>query len=67
VIDQADEDVAAEVEAAGVNCVVAPTVMRTHEIAADLARTVLAACGTVTGPPALHRARPVPSVYRVRW
>jgi len=51
VIDQADEDVAAEVEAAGVNCVVAPTVMRTHEIAADLARTVLAACGTVTGPP----------------
>jgi len=51
VIDQADEYVAAEVEAAGVNCVVAPTVMRTHEIAADLARTVLAACGTVTGPP----------------
>jgi hypothetical protein len=51
VIDQADEDVAAEVEAAGVNCVVAPTVMRTHEIAADLARTVLAACGTVTEPP----------------
>ena len=45
VIDQADAEVAGEVEAAGVNCIVAPTVMRTPEMAADLARTVLGTTG----------------------
>ena len=41
VIDSADEEMAGEVRAGGVRCVVAPTVMATPEIAADLARTVL--------------------------
>ncbi len=45
VVDQADHGAADEVEALGVRCVVAPTVMATPEIAADLARTVLAAAG----------------------
>ncbi len=50
VIDQADEQVAGEVEASGVRCVVAPTVMTTPEIAAGLARVVLAAAGMVVAP-----------------
>ncbi len=45
VIDEADADRADEVEAEGVRCVVAPTVMRTPEAAATLARTTLAAVG----------------------
>jgi len=45
VVDQADHAAAAEVETVGVRCVVAPTVMATPEIAADLARTVLTAAG----------------------
>jgi LPPG:FO 2-phospho-L-lactate transferase len=45
VIDEADEDAAGEVEAAGVRCVVAPTVMASPRIAADLARSVLASAG----------------------
>ena len=52
VIDQADADPRGEVEAAGVNCIVAPTVMRTPEMAAGLARIVLGATGKVVGPPA---------------
>jgi LPPG:FO 2-phospho-L-lactate transferase len=51
VIDRADQDVAAEVEAAGVRCIVAETVMRTAELAAGLARVVLGATGMVVGPP----------------
>jgi LPPG:FO 2-phospho-L-lactate transferase len=51
VIDKADQDVAAEVEAAGVRCIVAETVMRTAELAAGLARVVLGATGMVVGPP----------------
>ena len=43
VIDTADADRVAEVEAEGMRCVVTPTVMRTPELAAALARTVLAA------------------------
>jgi LPPG:FO 2-phospho-L-lactate transferase len=41
VVDTADAARAEEVEAAGMRCVVAPTVMRTAEDAAALARTVL--------------------------
>jgi len=41
VIDEADAAHAAAVEAAGVRCVVAPTVMSTPERAADLAKVVL--------------------------
>ncbi|MGK2949662.1 MAG: 2-phospho-L-lactate transferase [Acidimicrobiales bacterium] len=43
VIDEADADRAAEVEAAGLRCVVAPTIMRGAPEAAALAATVLAA------------------------
>ena len=43
VIDPADADRAAEVEAAGVHCVVTPSVMSTPEIAGRLARATLAA------------------------
>jgi LPPG:FO 2-phospho-L-lactate transferase len=45
VIDEADTDLAAAVEAEGVRCVVAPTVMSTPEVAAALCRTVLDATG----------------------
>ncbi|MDQ3758016.1 MAG: 2-phospho-L-lactate transferase [Actinomycetota bacterium] len=41
VVDEADAALAGEVEAAGMRCVVAPTVMRTAADAAALARTVL--------------------------
>ena len=41
VIDEADAALASAVEAEGVNCVVAPTVMSSPERAADLARVVL--------------------------
>jgi LPPG:FO 2-phospho-L-lactate transferase len=58
VIDQADADVAGEVEAAGVKCVVAPTVMRTPEMAAGLARVVLGAAGMVVEPPGGPRVAP---------
>jgi LPPG:FO 2-phospho-L-lactate transferase len=43
VIDEADRDLAGAVEAEGVRCVVTDTIMRTPEISAALARTVLAA------------------------
>ena len=43
VVDGADAALAPAVEAAGMRCVVADTVMRTPEIAAELARAVLAA------------------------
>jgi LPPG:FO 2-phospho-L-lactate transferase len=42
VIDQADEALVSAVEAEGVRCVVAPTIMSTVEAAAALARLVLA-------------------------
>jgi LPPG:FO 2-phospho-L-lactate transferase len=45
VIDEADRAVAAEVEAEGVRCVVAPTIMTDADAAAGLARTVLGAAG----------------------
>jgi LPPG:FO 2-phospho-L-lactate transferase len=45
VVDEQDAAFASEVEAAGVRCVVADTVMRTPEVSADLARAVLAAGG----------------------
>jgi LPPG:FO 2-phospho-L-lactate transferase len=41
VVDEADAALARDVEAAGMRCVVAPTVMRTADDAAALARTVL--------------------------
>ncbi len=41
VVDDADADLAGAVEAEGMTCVVAPTVMRTPALAAALARTVL--------------------------
>jgi LPPG:FO 2-phospho-L-lactate transferase len=41
VIDQADAALASAVESSGLRCVVAPTVMSTPEIAAELADTVL--------------------------
>ncbi len=58
VIDQADGDLAGEVEAAGVRCVVTATVMRTPEAAAGLARTVLETMGTAAGRPAPLRDAP---------
>ena len=42
VIDEADADLVAAVEAEGMRCVVAPTIMRGPDEAAALARTVLA-------------------------
>jgi LPPG:FO 2-phospho-L-lactate transferase len=45
VIDEADGDRAAEVEAEGLRCVVTPTVMRTPATAAALASATLAAVG----------------------
>ena len=41
VIDEADAEQAEAVEAEGVRCVVAPTVMSSPDRAADLARVVL--------------------------
>ena len=41
VIDEADADLATAVEAEGVRCVVAPTLMTSKEASAQLARTVL--------------------------
>jgi LPPG:FO 2-phospho-L-lactate transferase len=43
VIDEADRDLAGAVEHAGMRCVVAPTVMRTPEDAAALARVAFTA------------------------
>jgi LPPG:FO 2-phospho-L-lactate transferase len=58
VIDEADGSLAGEVRAAGVDCRVAPTVMKTPEIAAALARVVLGtagrAAGTSGGAPAVR-------------
>jgi LPPG:FO 2-phospho-L-lactate transferase len=48
VIDEADADLAAAVEAEGVHCVVAPTIMRDADAAAALGRVVLGAVGTPT-------------------
>jgi LPPG:FO 2-phospho-L-lactate transferase len=45
VIDEVDRVLAPAVESAGVRCVITDTVMRTPEVAAALARTVLAAPG----------------------
>jgi LPPG:FO 2-phospho-L-lactate transferase len=45
VIDTADAALAAQVEAAGMRCVVADTIMKTPEVAASLTRTCLAAVG----------------------
>ena len=49
VIDEADAHLAPEVEATGVSCIVAPTVMDGVESAAELARTVLN-CTGIKGP-----------------
>jgi LPPG:FO 2-phospho-L-lactate transferase len=49
VIDEADGNLAGEVRAAGVDCRVAPTVMKTPEIAAALARVVLGTAGRAAG------------------
>ncbi len=46
VVDDADRDLAAAVEDAGMRCVVAPTVMRSADDAAALARVALAAAGS---------------------
>lgn len=43
VVDHADAHLAAGIEAAGVRCVVTDTVMTTHDVAAELATTCLAA------------------------
>lgn len=45
VVDEADAERAAAVEAEGIECVVAPTIMRERAAAAELARRVLAAAG----------------------
>ncbi|HEX3947768.1 MAG TPA: 2-phospho-L-lactate transferase, partial [Acidimicrobiales bacterium] len=45
VIDEADRHLAGQVEAEGLRCVVAPTVMSSPERAAALARVVLDAAG----------------------
>jgi LPPG:FO 2-phospho-L-lactate transferase len=41
VIDEADRDLSGEVEAEGVRCVVAPTIMDSPDKAATLARVVI--------------------------
>ena len=46
VIDEADADLADAVEAEGLRCVVAPTIMSSPEASAALGRTVLAAGAT---------------------
>jgi LPPG:FO 2-phospho-L-lactate transferase len=43
VVDEADSDLAAEVEAEGMRCIVAPAIMSGPAEAANLARTVLGA------------------------
>jgi hypothetical protein len=48
VIDETDAGLAGAVEAEGLNCVVAPTIMRGPAEAAALARAVLAAPGQAT-------------------
>ena len=48
VVDEADADRADAVEAEGLRCVVTPTIMRSPEAAAALARTTLAAVGVST-------------------
>jgi LPPG:FO 2-phospho-L-lactate transferase len=51
VVDDADAALAGQVEACGLRCIVAPTVMRGPGEAADLARVVLGAAGrSVPGP-----------------
>jgi LPPG:FO 2-phospho-L-lactate transferase len=50
VVDAADADRAAAVEAEGVRCVVAPTIMSTPDDAAALARVVLGAAAPPEGP-----------------
>jgi LPPG:FO 2-phospho-L-lactate transferase len=55
VIDEADADQRAGVEAAGVECVVTPTVMKDAQTAAALARTVLA-CGGTRDPDRMQAA-----------
>ncbi|MET0326860.1 MAG: 2-phospho-L-lactate transferase [Ilumatobacteraceae bacterium] len=45
VIDTVDADLAPQIEAAGMRAVVAPSIMSTPQIAAELARTTLAAAG----------------------
>jgi LPPG:FO 2-phospho-L-lactate transferase len=45
VVDVADESLAADVEAEGVRCIVAPTVMSSPQRAADLARVVVDGAG----------------------
>jgi LPPG:FO 2-phospho-L-lactate transferase len=45
VIDEADADLADAVEAEGVHCVVAPTIMSSVALSAALSRTVLDAAG----------------------
>lgn len=54
VVDVADRSLVSEVQAQGVRCLIAETVMATPEIAAALARTVLQAATTppVAAPPA---------------
>jgi LPPG:FO 2-phospho-L-lactate transferase len=49
VVDSADAGLAGDVEAAGMRCVVTDTVMRSTEVAAGLARTVLGAGRVGTG------------------
>ncbi|MEP4652014.1 MAG: 2-phospho-L-lactate transferase, partial [Ilumatobacter sp.] len=48
VVDTVDEHLADEVERAGMRCVVAPSIMSTPSLAADLARITLAAGRTVS-------------------
>lgn len=49
VIDETDADLAPAVEAEGIGCVVAPTIMTGPAAAADLARIVLKSTGKVAG------------------
>jgi LPPG:FO 2-phospho-L-lactate transferase len=46
VIDESDRELAGEVEAEGVRCIVTDTVMRDAEVSAALGRTVLASAGS---------------------
>ncbi len=49
VIDQADAELAGAVEAEGVRCVAAPTVMTTVDVAEQLSRTLLGTVGVAAG------------------
>lgn len=58
IIDESDANCADDVEAAGVRCIVAPTIMKSPEMAAGLARAVLGCAGSAGKRPRDSRTGP---------